>query len=418
MGRLRSLDGLRGVAAFAVVFWHVSLVVPAFADVILRGARPETLTLEWWLTRTPFADLELGHEAVLVFFILSGFVLTLQVNGTPLTGPTVREYYVRRLARLYFPVWGAVVLAVLLALLVPRNPAAQSLWLATHAAPSVKEIVSGLTLLAGSTTLDTPLWSLTLEVWFSLALPVVLIAARLLRIGRWWHLAIGLCIAASACALSVTPLLPVSALGLVIQYPPVFMIGVILALRYDTVAALARRIPWPLVLLGAALVTALQSIMVVSEIFETLLRAATLVGLALVVVAAVEYAPLTRALERRPAQWLGTRSFSLYLIHEPIVVAAAFAAGLTAWWPWLGIAALLVPVVLGVTEVFYRAVERPSHQVSKLFGRLVGGGRRAVSALAPGGVPRGLAVRPRDVRANEGRDRSSQAARLTRSDLG
>lgn len=381
--RLRSLDGLRGLAAFAVIIWHVSLVIPAFSNVVLRGAVPRRFRLEWWLTRTPFADLELGHEAVLVFFILSGFVLTLQVNSAALTGPKVRQYYVRRLARLYLPVWGALFLALLLALLVPRNPEAQSPWLAMHDAPSVKEVVSGLTLLAGSTTLDTPLWSLTLEVWFSLALPVLLVAARLLRVWRWWPVAVGLCIVASASALSLTPLLPASALGLAIQYPPVFMIGVVLALRYDTIAALVRRLPWPLVLVTAAGFTALQSIMVVSEPLEALLRGATLLGLALVVLAAIEYAPFVRMLEGRPTQWLGTRSFSLYLVHEPIVVATALAAGMTTWWPWLGVAGVLVPVVLGVTELFYRTAERPSHLLSKLAGTWALRGR---SEATPGAI--------------------------------
>ena len=37
--------------------------------------------------------------------------------------------------------------------------------------------------------------------------------------------------------------------------------------------------------------------------------------------------PFGRWLETRPMQAVGRRSFSLYLVHEPIVVATAFALG-------------------------------------------------------------------------------------------
>ena len=377
MGRYRSLDGLRGVAALAVVFWHVSLVVPAFTNVILRGEDPEQFTLEWWLTRTPFAAFEIGHEAVLVFFILSGFVLTLQFTSMPSTARSTRDYYARRLTRLYVPVWGAVGLAVLLAVIVPRDPSAESLWIATHDAPSALEVIKGLTLIGGSTGLNTPLWSLTLEVWFSLLLPVALIALRWMRVERWWVIAIALCIVASASALSIAPLLPVPSLALVLQYPPVFVIGIVLALRFDEIAVYARGLPWPLILAGVVGVTASQSIVVANEGVEALLRGGTLLGLTLVVVAAIEYSPLTKALSTRPTLWLGIRSFSLYLVHEPIVVAAALMVGAALWWPWLGIAVLLLPVILLVTEAFYRLVEKPSHKLSKRAGQWAAGPRKA-----------------------------------------
>jgi peptidoglycan/LPS O-acetylase OafA/YrhL len=63
-------------------------------------------------------------------------------------------------------------------------------------------------------------------------------------------------------------------------------------------------------------------------------------------------------LGRTPVQWLGSRSFSVYLVHEPIVVASAFAWRTVpnpAWFvPWI------VLVSLAVGEIFYRIVERPA----------------------------------------------------------
>lgn len=373
MDRYRSLDGLRGVAALAVVFWHVSLVVPAFTDVILRGEEPAAGSVAWWLTRTPFAAFEVGHEAVLLFFILSGFVLTLQLNRGPLTSRRMREYYGRRLTRLYVPVWAAVGLAVVLALLVARNPNAPSLWLATHDAPSPTEVMKGATLLAGSTGLNTPLWSLTWEIWFSLTLPLILLTLRWVRMEKWWPVAIALCIATSASAAVVQWSLPIPALAMILEYPPVFVVGVIIALKWQQIISLTGHVPWLFGLVLVAAVTAAQSMVVASPLVEATLHAGTLIGLAFVVVAAVRYGPFGRVLEVRPVHWLGSRSFSLYLIHEPIIVAMALLVGAAAWWPWLLIALGTLPLILAGTELFYRMVERPSLRLSKKVGSWAAG---------------------------------------------
>lgn len=100
-GRLPALDGLRGVAAVTVLVHHSLLVIPAVASDRASAA---------WIVRSPLHLFWAGNEAVYVFFILSGLVLTL---------PAVRRgrmrwkpYYPSRLLRLYIPVVASVVLAV------------------------------------------------------------------------------------------------------------------------------------------------------------------------------------------------------------------------------------------------------------------------------------------------------------------
>src|SRR5882762_8330002 len=85
------LDALRGIAALMVVINHFVLVGPL-----------------WWVTRSPLRVVALGHEAVILFFILSGFVLTLQLNSS--SRINYLDYLIKRICRIYLPY-----LAVLLA---------------------------------------------------------------------------------------------------------------------------------------------------------------------------------------------------------------------------------------------------------------------------------------------------------------
>ena len=130
--RLTSLDGLRGVAAMVVVLCHSLLIVPPMAASIVGGAEPAVGTAEWFLLRTPLRALTMGAEAVMIFFVLSGFVLTLGFIGRRMTPRFVGAYLGRRVLRLYIPVWAAIGIAVALALAVPRDPTAASAWLSAH----------------------------------------------------------------------------------------------------------------------------------------------------------------------------------------------------------------------------------------------------------------------------------------------
>ncbi len=79
------------------------------------------------------------------------------------------------------------------------------------------------------------------------------------------------------------------------------------------------------------------------------------------------YGPAARAFLERPlVQWPGVRSFSLYLVHEPIVVSIALLLGPK----WVPLTVLIgVPLSLVATQLFYYSVERPSHRLSRHIGR-------------------------------------------------
>ena len=69
-----------------------------------------------------------------------------------------------------------------------------------------------------------------------------------------------------------------------------------------------------------------------------------------------------------PLKWLGSRSFSLYLVHEPVVVSVATTLGTSN-----PIAVLLIslPLALAVAEGFFRLVESASPRLAIKVGNAV-----------------------------------------------
>lgn len=363
VGRFRSLDGLRGIAAFVVLIHHTLLIFPPVVEPYVDNVR----AADGWpsvLMYTPVHLLWDGQAAVYIFFVLSGFVVALPVirrraNFSWLT------YYPQRLARLYLPVWAAVAFTVGLILFIDRNTPIGNSWLDASAGfVSKRDLFLDLTLIVGDGELMSQLWTLRWEVIFSILLPLYVWIA--IRFNRHW-----LAIATASLGLIVAGQF---GLGSYASILPMFMLGVLLAVRLPEVSEFSARLnrgqrawivagtlllmssPWMLTGLGAT-----GSLVGVSRV-AAIVAATVSVWIALTVPAA------SRVLSSRGMQWLGTISFSLYLVHEPIVISSAFFFGEDQ----LVIAAVVaITLSLGVAVAFYHLIERPSHLFARWLGQAV-----------------------------------------------
>ncbi|MGQ0480715.1 MAG: acyltransferase family protein [Pseudonocardia sp.] len=387
--RIVSLDGLRGIAALVVFVHHGMLTWPAHAEPYREpaaGAGPGIDTAEgltWWATYTPLHLAWAGTEAVFVFFVLSGLVLALPVAGhgrLKLAG-----YYPRRLLRLYLPVWAAVGLAVAWALAVPRQWAAgDSWWLAGHVTdPSTADVWDDVLLLFGAGSANHVLWSLQWEVLYSLALPLVLV------LGRAWPrlLPIKVVLVLGALVLGAATDSPA------LWYLPMFVLGTLMACERSRLAGWARALDerdhatrwWSALLVaGLLLLVAYWLVRWPDPALVAGARGLQAIGACTLVFVVWHWSGARRPLSRPVAQWLGSRSFSLYLVHLPVVASVPLVLGGQPT-PWV-VLSVAAAVTFPLTEVFHRLVERPSHRIAQRAGRRLSAAP-AVSEVSVSEVP-------------------------------
>ena len=173
--RYRSLDALRGVAALSVVLLHFSNI---FVDTNRADFERISDAIKLFAA-SPLGFLIEGSQAVLVFFVLSGFVLTLMLER----GMHYGEYAVRRIARLYIPYIASIICAIVLIQCFGSRPLPdQSKWLNEFLGVTVTraEVVNHVLFIGNydSEIFNFVIWSLVLEMRISLVFPALLAAVR------------------------------------------------------------------------------------------------------------------------------------------------------------------------------------------------------------------------------------------------
>jgi peptidoglycan/LPS O-acetylase OafA/YrhL len=370
--RVVALDALRGIAAMSVVLAHVT----ATNQIVFH---PGSVT-GWpnWLTRlTPLQLLWDGPIAVVIFFVLSGYVLTLPFLRRAHRGPEAVarwvSFYPKRLVRLYLPAWGALALALALALL-SRGRAIDGVsnWL-YHELPSgsIGRTAKDALLVVGVSNLDAPLWTLALELIASMLLPLFVLLAAAARVPLWLRAGVLMVVitAAGIVANRSIALLATFGLGALLAATSLEESSPIRSLRPRT---------WILLILASLLMmnaaAPLGLIHLGHHVGSGLAKLLPAVGSVGVVAAVVFWPGLAKALSIKPLEWLGTRSFSLYLTHFPLVIALAFFVPPRNLLLYSVVA---VGCSLLLAEIFARIIEQPSHRLSKAVGRNVY--RRALS---------------------------------------
>ena len=381
--RLVALDALRGVAAGIVLVHHISMTSPAVSAAYSSSIDVPIFSTGWWATLSPLKIFFAGPEFVLVFFVLSGFVLVLSPLQQSVRGYNWLAYYPRRIVRLAIPVVVSVVLAAMWIALVPRTGVGGA-WMAKQGSPDLglgnllrEASIVGYT---GRPDVNPPLWSLAWEMWFSLLLPIGVILAVATR--RWtlaWAAAL-LVASTVGYLLAVEPLM----------YLPAFALGALLAANHASLRAISTRLAvrpggvllWTLVaVLGPLLLTAHWLLRpVLTAPWSELTLALRVPGAVLVVATVALWPAAQQLLSGRLLGWLGRISFSLYLVHFPVVVTFGQVFGPEHWW-WGAMVSVTVSLVLA--QLMYRWVELPAQALAARVGAAFSAGQARAKAVTP-----------------------------------
>lgn len=355
---IRSITGLRFIAAFAVVLLHsqagILAVFPAWAPLV--------------------SLLHAGNVAVDLFFVLSGFVLTIGYGATfvRIDARAWLRFLWRRIARIY-PLHLMITLGIALGLLVTAlrgDPLAEP---DRYTLPS---LVANLLLVhAWGTdrllTWNEVSWSISAE-WFAyLCFPLVaLVTARVRHPGALVLIGFG-AIAAEIVVMVVwldTPLVRVSGS---------FTLGVCLARAFA--AGWRRDWPWDRIAFGVSVACVVLLAALPPDGSQSLVT--PLFGVVILAIAHQRGA-LASALSRPRMVFLGDASYALYLVHGvvgpwlvwPQVIRDA---------PWILRAALLamdLTTIVAVAALIYALFDRP---VGRYLGALASPAQASRRSVSP-----------------------------------
>lgn len=360
--RIVALDGLRALAIAGVVLYHL---------------RPSRLTG--------------GFLGVTLFFTLSGYLATKSImRATARDGFSYPRYICRRIARMMPPIVVTIALTA-----VATYIAAPSLLpkVQQDALPSALFLSNWFYIFrnvsyfaaAGLPSPLTHLWFCAVTMQFYLVWPVILMA--LCGKTRSRNTAIGITIAFAL----------VSTAAMVLMFNPTadtsrvyygtdaraaeLLCGALAAIAAPRLREMlsgdihipgankgiskvnAISIAWLVAVIAGALMLTGESAWLYRGGF---LLFALATGLLIICVQNTECI-VRRLLSVKPLVWLGQRSFSVYLVHYPLLLLMNPATRTTriAWWEQ----ALQLVLILAVAEVFYRLVERPwSHKPAQQDG--------------------------------------------------
>jgi peptidoglycan/LPS O-acetylase OafA/YrhL len=347
--RFIELDALRGIAACIVVFFHYGTVpkeLPSWQQNLYYN--------------TPFFLFGCGTQAVVFFFVLSGFVLSLPYTRG--SGDPYHAFIVKRIFRIYVPyvvvlafaIWGA---ATFHGELAEYNAGLKEQWFWPVGS---RIIVQHILLLGGHLTqFDPPVWSIVQEMRISLLFPFLCLF--ILRLPTLGALALVPLLSLAEELLRSQHLIPNDLFFL--DYIGMFVMGIILA---NHRSALRNWINSQSVLVYVVLLLATLVCLWVSFSHFYLNEFAELAAVVLIIISLGEN-QISRFLRIPIPQFLGHISYSIYLIHFPfmLLMLHLFHGAMPLIW-------ILVPtffLTILTSALFYRLVELPSMQMGRQIAR-------------------------------------------------
>lgn len=309
----------------------------------------------WWLEWLLY-----GHLAVVIFIVVSGFSLAVAPARHEWELRGLSRFAHRRAWRILPPYWAALAMSLAMAWLVVPQPEIGE--------PTIKSVIVFGTLFQdvfGAPSPNGAFWSIAVEAHLYAVFPLLLLVRR--RAGALVTVGAALVPVVVVGLLAPHAALVNDLMRLTPQFTVLFALGLVTA-GAARFSGRTRFLPWHWLALLAG-VPILVTLVVLgplwwdTHLFWIDLISGPAAALLLAAVATRSAPLLVRVLDLRPLRALGLFSYSLYLIHAPLVVSinekivrGRVAEGL----PTLAVTmALAVPTAIGVAWLFSKVFETP-----------------------------------------------------------
>lgn len=364
--RYVELDSLRGIAALCVIFSHFVFVmseIPGWVQMV---------------NVSPLRFLKGGHEAVIFFFVLSGFVLSLPFLND--NKPKYFKYLTARIFRIYVPYISILIMSLLLYYVTFSSAMVNNHWWSTPI--TISEFFRQLLLVPefNDSAINPVVWSLTQEMRISIIFPLIIMAVIKFR----WFINIAIGIFLSVLALALNHFFPSTYLNPIstnyfytFHYVGMFIVGSLLALNKNRIINFVRsssRVTKYLIFLtgilfysySGGLDKALKKVFPADQSLPWMNLFADwsiTIGVGLIIVSALSITKLSSVLKLKPLTFLGDISYSLYLIHAVILLSFIhlFQKSISLWQLEL----LVLIVVIPLAYICYLFIELPSKKIGK-----------------------------------------------------
>ena len=344
--RLSFADGLRGLAAFWVVLFHLA-----------EGHHIETLKnmLPKFAYNVVFGW---GHLGVAVFFVLSGFVMALTAHKVKFDVTNALKFIARRLTRLAPPYYFAIFFALIFIFI--KSKALHLTYIAPIASDLIKHAFFVQDML-NVPQVNVVFWTLCIEVQFYIAFALLVWLAdsldRKIKISNARNMTIiVMCLTALLWPLNIVS--------------TIFWTGGFIGFWYSFLAGVI--ICWGWLNKGFLLKAAIgycAILLIIGVVYNADFTIAAAITASLLLLAG-SLDKMHVWLNWAFLQWLGLISYSLYLLHNPVTGASAniarkiFSNGLFA-----DVFSMLISILacLLAAYISFLIVERPSinwsHQI-------------------------------------------------------
>ncbi|HKO68167.1 MAG TPA: acyltransferase [Burkholderiaceae bacterium] len=347
--RYKNIDVLRGIAALCVVWLHASEVFVTLPSVRSHGTSAYDIP----------KFLELGRVGVIAFFAISGFVVASTIKPPKIWG--TRAFLIKRFFRLYPAFWFALALSYL------------AIWLPQAKVPSLGGLLANITMLPTIFGVEAAMghfWTLEIEFAFYLLVVILFLVGKLHN--AWLLVVLIAILSLNPSGVLIKKLTWMSAQGHWVQLPlclAIMLWASLLRRAYDPNTSITQKLnAWrtvPIAIATAFVFGRALSIggMLRAPDFVTYLSGlGTLWGLTLFCMFV-----LTGSSWPRWLVWIGTISYSIYLLHPVILYPLFFFVSSGFTFDSASLPAHVLTVIAGtiaLASITYLLIEAPSNRLA------------------------------------------------------